>query len=150
MSELAPRLKVLNEELARLRAAALRLAAAPKRAKPAAQEEPAPEEPAPEEPAPEARSAEPSCTVRVEGFVRPLTHQSVKALLVESAGGGALADDGFWMDPLKRQCLAYGLVKWRKLSERARRQGTSTPIDQVIKLFLHFALLSSCVTSTYV
>lgn len=46
-----------------------------------------------------------SCTVRVDGFVRPFMQPKARALVMEK-GGGPLVEDGFWMDSIKTHCYA--------------------------------------------
>lgn len=46
-----------------------------------------------------------SCTIRVDGFVRPFTLPKAQALVAEM-GGGPLVEKGFWMNAIKTHCYA--------------------------------------------
>jgi apoptotic chromatin condensation inducer in the nucleus len=58
-----------------------------------------------------------SCTIRVDGFVRPLQLQAAQRLM-EEAGGGKLVAGGFWMDAIKTHCFAT--FEAQQHAERAR------------------------------
>jgi apoptotic chromatin condensation inducer in the nucleus len=47
-----------------------------------------------------------SCTIRVDGFVRPFTLPKAQALVVEMGGGPLVDGKGFWMDAIKTHCYA--------------------------------------------
>jgi apoptotic chromatin condensation inducer in the nucleus len=46
-----------------------------------------------------------SCTIRVDGFKRPLRVPELKAYLAEKAGAD-MVEGGFWMDSIKTHCYA--------------------------------------------
>lgn len=58
-----------------------------------------------------------SCTVRVDGFIRPFRLPAAKELL-ESKGGEKLGEDCFWMNNIKTHC--YATFQTEEAAARAR------------------------------